>query len=50
MRELETPGQAVFMCERTGESTPGPGPGHVGNTELLSEGDRELVKAWAEDC
>lgn len=50
MRELERPGQTVCVCGRTAGSTPVPGAGHVGNTELLSQGDRELVKVWAEDC
>ena len=50
MRELELPGQTVFVCGRTVRSTPVQGAGHVGNIELLSQGDRELVKVWAEDC
>lgn len=48
MRELERPGQTVFVCGRDSGSPPVPGAGHVGNTELLSQGDRELVKVWAE--
>lgn len=48
---IRTPrADSVCVCGRTVGSTPVQGAGHVGNIELLSQGDRELVKVWAEDC